>query len=259
MKLSKPFLILQLRPEDDTSDNEFTAILKYGGLMPQDVQRIRIEKSGIPEDLDLDDYCAIIVGGSPFDISTPESDKAPIQRKIEADFNRLFDQIISRDYPFLGACSGNGLLGSYLGTNISTMYGEAVSCVSLHLTEAGKQDRLLEGFPEQISVLLGHKEACDETPAGATLLMTGTACPVQMFRLGENVYATQFHPEGDIEGFTLRIHAYKHHGYFEPQEAMNVIDAISERDTPYAREILRRFVSRYALTQDPVIAHSKTS
>ena len=259
MKLSKPFLILQLRPEDDTSDNEFAAILKYGGLMPQDVQRIRIENTGIPEDLDLDDYCAIIVGGSPFDISTAEADKAPIQLKIERDFNRLFDQIIGRDFPFLGACSGNGLLGSYLGTNISTMYGEAVSCVSLHLTEAGKQDSLLEGFPEQISVLLGHKEACDETPAGATLLMTGTACPVQMFRIGKNVYATQFHPEGDIEGFTLRIHAYKHHGYFEPQEAMNVIDAISERDTPYAREILRRFVSRYALEQDPVIAHSRTS
>ena len=104
---------------------------------------------------------------------------------------------------------------------------------------------MLEGFPDQISVLLGHKEACDETPAGATLLMTGTACPVQMFRVGQNVYATQFHPEGDKKGFILRIHAYKHHGYFEPHEAQNLIDAVSERDTPYAQEILKRFVSRY--------------
>jgi len=30
--MPKPILILQLRPEDDTSDGEFAAILKYGGL-----------------------------------------------------------------------------------------------------------------------------------------------------------------------------------------------------------------------------------
>ena len=75
--------------------------------------------------------------------------------------------------------------------------------------------------------------------------MTGTDCPVQMFRVGRNVYATQFHPEGDSEGFTLRIHAYKHHGYFKPHEADCLIDAVGEEDTPYAQEILKRFVNRY--------------
>ncbi len=89
-KMSKPFLILQLRPEDDTSDNEFTAILKYGRLEEKAVHRLRIEKNGIPDDLSLSDYCAVIVGGSPFDLSTPEEDKSAIQKKIESDFNRLF-------------------------------------------------------------------------------------------------------------------------------------------------------------------------
>ena len=32
MPAAKPFLILQLRPEDDTSKGEFEAILKYGEL-----------------------------------------------------------------------------------------------------------------------------------------------------------------------------------------------------------------------------------
>ena len=49
MNLSKPFLILQLRPEDDTADSEFAAILNYGNLEEKNVHRIRIEKSGIPE------------------------------------------------------------------------------------------------------------------------------------------------------------------------------------------------------------------
>jgi GMP synthase (glutamine-hydrolysing) len=77
--------------------------------------------------------------------------------------------------------------------------------------------------------------------------MTGEQCPVQMFRVGRHVYATQFHPEGDCAGFRLRIEAYKHHGYFKPHEADDLVQRVCERETPYAQEILRRFVAHYAL------------
>ena len=166
-------------------------------------------------------------------------------KKIEADFKRLLAQVVNKDFPFLGACSGNGLLGNYLGTSISTKYGEAVGCVKLDITDAGKNDKLLAGFPEQIDVLLGHKEAVDTTPDGATLLMTGSNCPVQMFRVGENVYATQFHPEGDAEEFILRINTYSNHGYFKPHEAEELKNRVCDKSTPYAQEILRRFVVNY--------------
>lgn len=243
--MTKPVLILQLRPEDETSNNEFSAILKYGELDIKNAIRIRIEQEGIPS-LVLDDYSAIIVGGSPFDISTPENEKSGIQKKIEQDFIWLFDEILARDFPFLGACSGNGLLGSYLGVGISGRYSEPVGGARVSLTDEGKLDPLLLGFPDQIDVLLGHKEACDTTPDGATLLIRGAACPVQMFRVGQNVYATQFHPEGDADGFIVRINAYKHHGYFAPEHAQRLIDAVSQERTPYAQKILQRFVSRYA-------------
>jgi len=245
MTARKPVLILQLRPEDATSDSEYACLLKYGGLQVGDTCRKRIERLGIPDDLNIDNYSAIIVGGSPFDISTPEDRKSAIQKKIEADFNRLLEEVVTRDFPFLGACSGNSLLGNYLGTRISTRYGEAVDCVMLDITEAGKQDKLLEGFPEQIDVLLGHKEAVDTLPEGATLLVTGSNCPVQMFRIGENVYATQFHPEGDAGEFILRIDTYRNHGYFEPHEADTLKKRVSLKPTPYAQEILRRFVAWY--------------
>jgi len=245
MTAEKPVLILQLRPEDATSDSEYACFLKYGGLRAEDTCRLRIEKHGIPDNLNLDEYAAIIVGGSPFDISTPEDSKSGIQKKIEADFNRLLKRVVTRDYPFLGACSGNGLLGNYLCTRISTKYREAVDCVTVDLTEAGKRDKLLTGFPEQIDVLLGHKEAVDTTPDGAVLLIAGSNCPVQMFRVGENVYATQFHPEGDAEEFILRINTYRNHGYFEPHEADELKKRVSLKPTPYPQEILRRFVARY--------------
>lgn len=242
---TKPVLILQLRPENTTADSEYTCFLKYGHLKADDTCRMRIEKRGIPGDIELDDYSAIIVGGSPFDISTPDNKKSDIQKTIEADFNSLLEQVVSRDFPFLGACSGNGLLGKYLGTPVTTKYGETVGCITLEITDAGRQDKMLEGFPDRIEVLLGHKEACDSTPEGATLLMTGSSCPVQMFRVGENVYATQFHPEGDSEEFVLRINTYANHGYFEPHEAEALKKEVCRKPTPYAQEMLRRFVACY--------------
>jgi GMP synthase (glutamine-hydrolysing) len=249
MTANKPILILQLRPEDITADSEYACFLKYGQVKAADTCRLRIEKNGIPDDLNLDDYSAIIVGGSPFDISTPENKKSAIQKKIEADFDRLVKQVVTRDFPFLGACSGNGLLGHVLGTRISTKYAEAVGCVSLTITAAGQHDPLLTGFPQHIDVLLGHKEAVDTTPEGATLLMTGKECPVQMFRVGENVYATQFHPEGDAEEFSLRIDIYRNHGYFEPHEANELKKRVSLKPTPYAQAILKRFIERYYFSE----------
>lgn len=245
MTVTKPILIFQLRPEDITADSEYACILKYGELREEDTCRMRIEESGIPDDLNLDDYSAIIVGGSPFDITTPEDQKTANQKKIEAGFNILLKQVVERDFPFLGACSGNGLLGNYLGTPMSRKYREPIYCTNVQITDEGKKDKLLEGFPDEIDVLLGHKEAVDKTPEGATLLVRGHACPVQMFRVGQNVYATQFHPEGDADEFKLRIDVYSEHGYFEPHEAEILKENVSRKPTPYAQKILKRFVGFY--------------
>ena len=242
--MNKPFLIIQLRPEDEAADNEFQAILRYSGLVEEEVVRARVERRGLPE-IELSHYAAIIVGGSPFDLSTPEDAKLDIQKQIEREFMDLFERIVESDFPFLGACSGNGLLGSFCGANISTRYAEPVGGTDIVLTDAGKKDPLLIGLPETFRVLLGHKEACDEVPPGTVLLASSQACPVQMFRLRNNIYATQFHPEADPDGFKVRINIYKDHGYFAPETAEDLIARVANEDTPEAKQILDRFVQRY--------------
>ena len=242
--MSKPFLIIQLRPEDETADNEFESITYYGGMEKSEVIRIRAEKSGLPS-IDLDRYAAIIVGGSPFNVSDRLEDKSEEQKRVESDFYKLFDRVVERDFPFLGCCSGNGLLGSYCGASISRKYGEPVGGANIVLTKEGKGDPLLEGLPDSFRVLLGHKEACDSVPPGCILLATNNACPVQIFRLKTNIYATQFHPEGDSEGFIIRIHVYKDYGYFPPETVQELIEAVQEEHVPEAQSILRRFVNLY--------------
>ena len=91
--MSKPFLIIQLRPEDETADNEFESITYYGGMEKSEVIRIRAEKSGLPS-IDLDRYAAIIVGGSPFNVSDRRDDKREEQKRVESDFYKLFDRLV---------------------------------------------------------------------------------------------------------------------------------------------------------------------
>ena len=232
-----------MRPEDATADSEFKAILRVGHLAPDEVHRVRLEK-GIPK-VDLENYDAIIAGGSPFDISTPEPLKSPIQKNIEAFFNTLFDKVVPNDFPFLGACSGNGALGSYCGASISNTYAKPIGSVTLHITEEGAKDPLLKDLPQTFSALVGHKEACDDLPPGAVLLATSTSCPVQMFRVKQHIYATQFHPEADADEFIVRIHTYKDYGYFPPEEAEDLIASIRTLKTPVPKEILKRFVEQY--------------
>ena len=247
--MSKPFLVIQLRPEDEAADSEFRAILRYSGLREDEVVRARVEHTGLPV-IELSDYSAIIVGGSPFDMSTPKEAKSEIQIKVENDFMALLEKIVELDFPFLGACSGNSLLGKFCGARISTKYADPVGGIDVVLTDEGTKDPLLKGFPVTFRVLLGHKEACDDVPPGAVLLASSETCPVQMFRLGTNVYATQFHPEADLEGFTIRINVYKSHGYFAPETAQDLIAAIADEDTPEAKRILNRFIRRYRARED---------
>ena len=242
--MSSPFLVIQLLPEDETADSEFAAFKRYGGIGDGEVVRHRAELGGLP-DIDLDELSAVIVGGSPFDVSTPESEKSLIQKKIEADFSRLFQEVEARDFPFLGACSGNGLLGSYCGATISTRYGEPVGGADITLTETGKEDPLLNGLPDTFRVLLGHKEACDDVPPGTVLLAGNENCPVQMFRLKNNIYATQFHPEADRYEFEVRINVYRDHGYFPSAAAEELKMSVAREEVPESHEILRRFVERY--------------
>jgi GMP synthase (glutamine-hydrolysing) len=246
--MTNPFLVIQLRPEDETADSELEAIRRYGGLANHEFVRMRVERTGLPE-INLADYAAIIVGGSPFDVSAPEEDKSPVQKQIESAFMKLLSEIVDVDFPFLGACSGSGLLGNFCGATISGRYAEPVGGTDILLTDEGKNDPLLTGLPNRFRVLLGHKEACDEVPPGAVLLASSAACPVQMFRVRNNVYATQFHPEGDAEGFALRINVYKHYGYFPPETVEELIMAVADEETPEAQMILRRFVDRYRKTE----------
>lgn len=239
----KPFLILQLRPEDEASDGEFESFLKVGGLGLDQVHRVRMEKEGVPE-INLDEYSGVIVGGGPSNISNRDKDAAQV--RFEGQLHKLLDKIIERDFPFLGACYGIGILAEHLGGNVSMeKYSEPVGAITINLSDEAANDPITKDLPKNFRAFAGHKEACQNLPPGATLLASSDACPIQMIRTRKNIYATQFHPELDSHGIALRIRVYKNHGYFKPEEADKLI-AEARQETVAAPElIMQRFVTRY--------------
>ena len=241
----KPFLLLATRAEDVAADGEYKAFCTYGGLEPEQLHRVRLEQGPMP-DVDLDDYSGVIVGGSPFNSSDPEESKPAVQQRVEREIAVLLDEIVARDFPFLGACYGVGTLGQHQGGVIDRVYGEEVGPVTVELTPEGVEDPLLAGLPQRFAAYVGHKEAVHHLPPKATLLATSASAPVQMFRLKQNLYATQFHPELDVAGLVQRIEVYKTYGYFAPEEAAEVVARGRSREVTEPMRVLRAFVERYA-------------
>lgn len=242
----KPFLVLQLRPEEEASDNEFEAILDKGGLEPDRAQRVRLERESLPSDLDLDAYAGVIVGGGPGCVSDPEAEKPVVEKRIEDAVLSLMPEITGKDIPFLGCCYGIGILAHYLGARVSKeRYSEPVSVVRAALTEDGAADPLLDGVAPGFDAFVGHKEAVQELPRDCVHLVSSPACPYQMIRHGRNVYATQFHPEADGEVFALRIRIYRDKGYFDPGDADELTRKARLGDPAASAVILRNFVTRF--------------
>ncbi|QOD04594.1 MULTISPECIES: glutamine amidotransferase [Pseudarthrobacter] len=241
----KPFLLLASRAEDAAAEDEYAAYLRYGGLAPEQLRRIRLEAAPLP-DLDLSEYSGVIVGGSPFTSSDPADHKSATQHRVERELAALLDRIVDQDFPFLGACYGVGTLGTHQGAVIDRTFGEPLGGVEIELTDAGAADPVLRGMPRRFTAFTGHKEACTSLPPHAVLLASSQACPVQMFRIKENLYATQFHPELDVEGLVTRIDIYRHAGYFPPESAEDLMAAARRFTVTEPMTILKNFAARYA-------------
>ncbi len=240
----KPFLLLSTRAEDLAADEEYAAFLACTKLPEERLHRFRLEAAPLPP-LRLDDYAGIFIGGGPFNSSDPEDEKSAVQRRVERELAGLLDQVVARDFPFFGACYGVGTLGVHQGGVVDRHYSEPISAVQIALTPEGLADPLLDGVPGRFDAFVGHKEACRVLPSSAVLLASSATCPVQMFRVGRNVYATQFHPELDVPGLVTRIRVYQHAGYFEPSEMNDLIARLTPSVVTEPGRLLANFAALY--------------
>jgi GMP synthase (glutamine-hydrolysing) len=241
---TKPFLLLSIRGEAAAADNEYDSFLRFTGLSEDGLPRVNLAREELAP-VDLDAYSGILLGGGPWNASDPQESKSVAQVRSEVAILGLLDEVVARDFPFLGACYGIGTLGMHQGAVVDRSWPEPVGPLSVTLTPAGEGDPLFAGVPRDFAAYGGHKEAMVTVPTHAVQLATSAACPVQAFRVGSNVYATQFHPELDLEGVCTRIEVYKDAGYFPPSEAETLKELSRAVEVRHPMTVLSNFVARY--------------
>ncbi|NUL45653.1 glutamine amidotransferase [Cellulosimicrobium funkei] len=246
-----PFLLIQTRADDAVAADEVRSTTELGGFDAGELTALRLDRVLAAGERAPDwaailaGHSGVIVGGSPFNSSDPDELKSDLQVTVEAELGRLLDTVLDRDVPFLGACYGVGTLGLHQGARVDSTYGEPAGAVTLRVTEAGRQDPLLAGVGPRFTAFVGHKEAIRTLPDHAEVLVAGDACPVQMFRIGTHQYATQFHPELDLDGLLYRLEIYADHGYYDPAEAQDLFARVSAATVTEPRKVLANFRRRY--------------
>jgi GMP synthase (glutamine-hydrolysing) len=68
---------------------------------------------------------------------------------------------------------------------------------------------------------------------------------VQAYRVGDRLYATQFHPEPTGVAFTERMTIYRNHGYFDAREYDLVAERVLAADLLEAQRLLRAFATAF--------------
>lgn len=240
----KPFLLITTRGEDLEAADEHAAYCRLTGLLPEDLEWRRIDRGPLGA-VDFGRYSGLILAGSPFTVSEPIERKSATELRVERELAELLDEVVQLDFPFLGVCYGIGTIGAHQGARVDRTYGETSQAAQISLTESGQRDPLFYQLPARFDAFVGHKEAISEVPASITVLASSPTCPVQAFRVGRNVYATQFHPELDTASFASRVRAYATHGYFDPAEVDAIIEGVERADVRGSHMVLGRFVEEY--------------
>lgn len=240
----KPFLLITTRDDERVAAEEHASYCTLTGLLPEDLSWLRADQEPLGE-LELELYSGIILAGSPFTVSEPEESKSENELRVERELAALLDRVLERDFPFLGICYGIGTIGTHQGATVDRTYGENTQATRISLTPEGHSDPLFGELPAEFDAFVGHKEAISEAPSHLAVLASSPGCPVQAFRVGRNVYATQFHPELDGAAMTTRIHAYMNHGYFDPDEVDALIERVQRADVRASQMVLSRFTEQY--------------
>lgn len=240
----KPFLLISTRDDERLVAEEHASYCTLTGLLPEDLELRRIERAPLG-DIRLEGYSGVILAGSPFTVSEPDEKKSADELRVERELAVLLDRIVERDFPFLGICYGVGTVGTHQGARIDRTYGESTQAARISLTDEGRSDALFRELPDQFEAFVGHKEAISEVPGHFSVLASSPGCPVQAFRVGRNVYATQFHPELDAGAMTSRVHAYANHGYFDPEHVDELIEHLNRADVRASQMVLGRFTEQY--------------
>lgn len=152
----------------------------------------------------------VLIGGwgeNGYEADTPE--KKLLLKQVRDKMKPVIKYLIKKDKPTLGMCLGHQLIADVMGGSVEIDKEQAETGIgTIALTEEGTKDPLLSEFGPTFHAILGHKASVTRLPDGAVHLATTEKHGLQAFRLGQNIYGTQFHPELNLQGLEERLNMY---------------------------------------------------
>jgi GMP synthase (glutamine-hydrolysing) len=106
----------------------------------------------------------------------------------------LIENALEAGRPVLGVCLGSQLLAAALGANVRRAAHKEIGWHPVRLRPEAKNDRLLQGLPEEFVTGHWHSDIFD-LPAGAVALASSELTELQAFRYGDNAWGLLFHAE----------------------------------------------------------------
>lgn len=161
---------------------------RFEAHLARDGRALRVIDAYRGEPLPTPDACdAVLVGGSPLAAYEWES------HGFLRDEAAFLSRVLAASIPTLGICFGAQFLAHLFGGRAYRAARPEVGVHTVWLTEEGRGDPLLAGFPPSLPVVQWHGDTFDPPP-GARLLARGEGIRHQVYRLG-HVVGVQFHPE----------------------------------------------------------------
>jgi GMP synthase (glutamine-hydrolysing) len=239
-----PLLYVCVRPQQGAAVAEYESFRAATRLDPDRLAQHDLVREPLPDDV-FDRYGGFLVGGSPFNATDPESTKPDVQRRLERDLERIAERAAAAETAALFTCYGIGVVTRHLGGEVSRAFPEDAGPTVVTRTHESGRDPLFGGLATRFTGLTGHKEGSAQPPPGGVLLATNEACPVQAYRVGDRLYATQFHPELSPKAFTERMTVYRDDGYFAANDYDRIAALVLAASVTEPVRMLRAFAQRF--------------
>lgn len=238
----RPLAYVCVRPQAGAAAGEYESF--RAAMRQDDLAQLDLVREALADDV-FERYSGFVVGGSPFNITDPESAKTDVQRRVEAEIERIAARAAAGETAGMFTCYGVGIVTRMLGGEVTRAFPEDTGPTTITLTEAAADDPLFGALANRFTALTAHKEGAGTPPPGATLLATNDDCPVQAYRVGQHLYATQFHPEPTGRAFTERMAIYRDDGYFDARDYDLIAQRVLAASLTEPSRLLHAFARRF--------------
>lgn len=119
-----------------------------------------------------------------------------------AEKEAIREWVAGRARPYLGLCLGHQLLADAFGGRVGPAVHDEIGVCDITVTDEGAAHPLFAGLSGGYRMMQWHSMEVKVPPAGAAVLATSLAIPVQAIAIGDCAVGLQFHAEFSAQTIT---------------------------------------------------------